>query len=142
MINRFISLFLKNNLNKVRTVSTYSVVGIGTAIGYFLLYIFLVEYFYFSPFWAAVIGYIPGIPISYLLCYFWVFKSSKNLVNTSFKFFTVNILGYILNFVGIFILVDLFTTPYVLAQLMLFIVVAIHNYLLNYFWTFSAHETN
>ena len=128
---------LKNNLSKLRTVSTYTVVGIGTTIGFFLLYIAFIEFDYMKPFWAAVFGYIPGIFISFFLCYFWVFRSSSNIYSTSVKFFTVNILGYIINFIGIYIFVDLLLISYLVSQLIAFVIVALHNYLLNYYWTFS-----
>lgn len=130
--------FLKKNIQELRTISTYSAVGIGTTLGYFFLYILLIEFGQFKPFWAAVIGYIPGIFISFFLCYFWVFRSSSNIYSTSVRFFTVNIMGYVLNFIGIYVFVDLIEIPYVIAQLIAFVIVALHNYLLNYHWTFSS----
>jgi len=129
--------YIKKNIQNLRTISTYSIVGIGTTIGYFLLYVLLIELVNFDPFWAAVIGYIPGIFISFFLCYFWVFRSSSGIYSTSIRFFTVNILGYIINFISIFVFVDILSIAYVTAQLIAFIIVALHNYLLNYHWTFS-----
>ena len=129
--------YIKKNIKELRTISTYSIVGIGTTLGYFLIYVLLIEFASFEPFWAAVIGYIPGIFISFLLCYFWVFRSSSNIYSTSIRFFTVNILGYVINFIGIYVLVDLINISYVSAQLISFLIVALHNYLLNYHWTFS-----
>ena len=130
--------YIKKNIQNLRTISTYSIVGIGTTIGYFLLYVLLIEFANFDPFWAAVVGYIPGIFISFFLCYYWVFRSSSSIYSTSIRFFTVNIMGYIINFISIYVLVDILSISYVLAQLIAFVIVALHNYLLNYHWTFSS----
>lgn len=135
------SILIKSFQN-LRILSTYSIVGIGTSIGYFFLYVLLVEYFYLSPFLSAIFGYIPGIFISYILCYFWVFKSSKNIISTSFKFFSVNILGYFINFTGIFVLVNMNEFEYRASQFFLFFFVSLHNYLLNYYWTFTVQKTS
>ncbi len=129
---------IKNSLRNLRTISTYTIVGVGTTIGYFILYVALIEFINMRPFWAAVIGYVPGIFISFFLCYFWVFRSSSNIYSTSIKFFTVNILGYIINFIGIYIFVDLLLFSYFFSQLIVFVFVALHNYLLNYHWTFQV----
>ena len=52
---------IKRLKKEVRIISTYTVVGVGTALGYLFLYIALIKFFSFDPFWAAVVGYLPSM---------------------------------------------------------------------------------
>ena len=123
-----------------RTISTYTIVGIGTALGYLFLYIIMIEAFSFRPVTAAVLGYRPAIITSYILCYKWVFRSTLGLKETSIKFLTVNGLGYLINVTGVFVLTDILEMSYLLGQIITFIIVALHNYLLNFYWTFQQNK--
>ena len=134
---KFITNYIKDNL---WVLSSYGSVGIGTSIFYLGLYIMLIEYFIFTPFWAAVIGYLPGLFVGYLLTYHWVFKSSRNHFETSMKYLSVNGLGYLLNAFGIYVTVNIFLMDYLYSQFLVFLLVAIHNYTLNYLWTFSVRR--
>jgi len=131
---------LYKSIMNLRIASSYGVVGLTTALLYYVIYIALVEIYDFQPFWAAVMGYLPGIPIGYLLCYYWVFDSSKDIYRTSIKYLSVNLAGYVVNFIGIYITVNVFSFPYAISQFCLFFVVALHNYLLNYHWTFIEED--
>ena len=131
---------VKFNTQDIRTISTYSLVGILTAIGYLMLYVILVEVFAIDPVIAAVTGYLPAIFVSYVLCYKWVFRSNLNHWKTSSKFFLVNGMGYLINSLGVYITVDLFEWWYIYGQTLTFCIVALHNYLINYYWTFSAQN--
>jgi putative flippase GtrA len=123
--------------NNIRTISTYTIVGVGTAVGYLILYVLLIEIFSFRPIFAAILGYLPAIIASYILCYKWVFRSNLSYTTTSVKFFIVNGLGYLINTLGIFIIVEFLDFSYLLGQVLTFIVVALHNYFLNFYWTFK-----
>tara|TARA_B110000438_G_C15703761_1_gene602231 strand:- start:93 stop:491 length:399 start_codon:yes stop_codon:yes gene_type:complete len=123
--------------NNFRTISTYTIVGVGTAVGYLILYVLLIEIFSFRPIFAAILGYLPAIIASYILCYKWVFRSNLSYTTTSVKFFIVNGLGYLINTLGIFIIVEFLEFSYLLGQVLTFIVVALHNYFLNFYWTFK-----
>tara|TARA_Y100000590_G_C14867533_1_gene693812 strand:+ start:62 stop:469 length:408 start_codon:yes stop_codon:yes gene_type:complete len=124
----------------LRTVSTYSLVGIGTAIGYLILYILMIEILGFRPLIASILGYLPGLIIGYILCYKWVFRSNLSYKATSIKYFSVNGMGYLVNTFGIFILVETLDVDYLLGQLVTFVIVALHNYLFNYYWTFQKNQ--
>lgn len=129
-----------NLTSHFRTLSTYSVVGIGTAIGYLMLYVILIEIAGLRPVFAAILGYIPAIFTSYVLCYKWVFRSELGYKETSTKFLIVNGLGYLINVLGIFLTIDLFGFSYLLGQAITFLVVALHNYFLNFYWTFKQNR--
>lgn len=116
--------------------------GIGTGLGYIALYIVLVENAGLEPLTAAIIGYLPAILGSYILCYRWVFRSQLGRIKTSLKFFTVNGSGYVLNTFGIFLLVDVLIVDYVFSQIITFSIVALHNYLFNFYWTFEQDKKN
>jgi len=132
-----IKKYIKDNL---WILSSYAGVGAGTAIGYLCLYVILIEYFFLTPFWSAVFGYLPGLVIGYLLTYYWVFKSLSNHLETSIKYIIVNGLGYLVNILGIYITINIYLLNYLFAQLLVFLVVAIHNYTLNFVWTFSKEK--
>ena len=105
-----------------RTISTYTIVGIGTALGYLFLYIIMIEALSFRPVNAAILGYLPAIITSYILCYKWVFRSTLGLKETSIKFLTVNGLGYLINATGVFVLTDILEMSYLLGQIITFII--------------------
>ena len=100
----------------------------------------MIEAFSFRPVTAAVLGYLPAIITSYILCYKWVFRSTLGLKETSIKFLTVNGLGYLINVTGVFVLTDILEMSYLLGQIITFIIVALHNYLLNFYWTFQQNK--
>ena len=127
-------------INNFRTISTYTIVGISTALGYLILYITMIEMLGFRPVMAAILGYLPAIITSYILCYKWVFRSKLGYKETSIKFLIVNGLGYLINVLGVFLTVDLLELSYLIGQGITFIIVALHNYTLNFYWTFRQNK--
>lgn len=128
------SNFLKKN---AWIISSYTIVGIGTSLGYLMAYIILIEFFGLSAVLSAVIGYLPWLMIGYWLCYKWVFKSSLSLVSTSTKYLIINGMGYLLNIFGIYFSTVVIELNYIFGQGLTFIMVVIHNFCLNYYWTFK-----
>lgn len=121
----------------VRAFTYYSIVGLGAAITYLSIVVFLVELMFIDVVIASIIAYIPSVIGSYYLNFFWVFRSKqKHRIALSQYFFVIS-LGWVLNILCIYTTVNILNWWYVYGQLLACIIVAINNFTLNYLWTFS-----
>ncbi|MDD2635868.1 MAG: GtrA family protein [Bacteroidales bacterium] len=88
---------------------------------------------------SNIIGYIIGFINSFIWNKIWVFrkKGSKNLPKELILFLSVFIVCYLIQFIGLKIMVEQFHWNEYLSQLLAMILYTIPGYLLNRFITFS-----
>ena len=125
-------LFNKTN-NTFYQFTRYIFVGaVATVADFSLLYI-LTEFAGLHYLISAALAFIAGALVNFSLCTIWIFPGSKyNMTKGFVLFFTIGIVGLILNEIILFILVDLFDMWYMLAKAFSTIIVL--------FWNFFARK--
>ena len=116
-------------------------VGIGGASGYLILLTGLVELLNVEPVLASVFSYIPVIIVSYYLSFTWVFRAECDHRLAFVRYLVVTGIGFALNTTGMYLTIHLLGWWYLYGQGATFGAVAVSNYLLNHYWTFSRVET-
>jgi putative flippase GtrA len=121
----------------IASAAKYFVVGaLGTVTHLTLLYI-TVEFFLFSPLLGTSCAFIWVATQSYLLNRNWTFRSSKKHSSTLPRFLIVSIIGFLGNFGMMYVLLNIFSLWYMLAQMLTALVIPIMGFLLNKYWAFS-----
>jgi putative flippase GtrA len=111
--------------------------GIGTGAHYLTL-IGLVEGGLLTAVPASVAGFTVGAIINYVLNYRFTFNSNKSHGEAMSKFFTVAIVGCIINATLMYIGVNIIQVYYLVAQVISTGTVLIWNFITNKLWTFQA----
>lgn len=128
--------FFKNKL----LLTKYTLAGIISYCFYLLLLTLCIEIFNFDKLISAILTYGLAIIFNFLILKFWVFKFDLNIKKTFLKYNVVGILGYFLNNFGFWFYVDVLNLHYLKAQVFLFFIVAISNFILNKSWTFKTNQ--
>lgn len=111
--------------------------GIGTA-GHFLVLWTLVNQWQFNELLATTLGFVVGGLINYWLNYHFTFASKQNHQETAIKFFTIAILGMLLNGIAFSFFSHYFMLHYLISQLLSTILVLAFTFVLNLQWTFRT----
>jgi putative flippase GtrA len=90
-----------------------------------------------DPVWASTGGFIVSATINYLLNRRYTFHSRKPHIEASAKFFTVALVGLLLNGALLAAGTELIGLHYLLAQILTTGLVLIWNYTANTVWTFA-----
>lgn len=109
---------------------------VGTTVHFLILY-WLVTQHQFNPVVASVFGFTSGAVINFSLNAYLVFKKSDNVILRAPRFFTVALMGAVLNTVMMHIGTNLFLIHFLIAQCVTTSVVTYAGYALNKIWTFS-----
>lgn len=120
----------------------YGVVGvIGTFLHMGTLAV-LVEQFHVDPVWSSVAGFCLALVTSYLLNFFWVFKSSRSHHVAAMRYVVVSLSGLGLSAGIMYAVVDVLNWWYGWGALGTVMLVPLSNFTLNYLWTFGARDAN
>lgn len=111
--------------------------GIGTG-GHYLTLVALVETGLLSAVPASVAGFTVGALINYVLNYRFTFRSTKSHHEAMSKFFSVAILGAIINTLLMHVGVNILHFYYLVAQILATGLVLLFNFLINKLWTFRT----
>ena len=116
---------------------SYAVVGgMGTVAHYCVLFI-LHEWLAIAVLAATTAGAVVGAIVNYLLNYFFTFKSEQKHLATASRFFSIALLGLLLNYVTMATLNAIAPWHYFISQLIATLLVLILGYACNKYWTFS-----
>lgn len=130
-----------SNLVSWKTIKQFvfytAVGGIGTG-GHYLTLVALVESGFLTAVLASVTGFTVGAIINYVLHYWFTFNSNKAHREAMGKFFTVAILGAIINTTLMHIGVNVIQMHYLVCQIISTGIVLVWNFILNKVWTFQA----
>ena len=118
----------------------FSIVGVGNTlvnwITFFILNAFGVYYII-----SNIIAYIIATINSYIWNSLWVFKYGQGLnINTSVKFFILNLVGLTVNTTIMYILVDILNFNKFIALVIASVFVLIMNYTINKLWVFKEEN--
>ena len=116
----------------------YAIVGLlGAAVHISILNI-LVEWAHWDPIVSSVAGFLVVLTLSYWLNVKWSFEHSEQSHRKAiFRYTLVSIMGLGLNTLIMFCLVNGLGIWYLLGQAIATLIVPIHNFLLNFYWTFK-----
>lgn len=110
--------------------------AIGTS-GHYSTLILLVQAFNIDPVFASTAGFIVGALINYLLNYRITFASQKKHRETLIKFFSVAILGALINGLIMSTGISMFDLHYLVIQVIATCIVLGFNFISNKYWTFA-----
>ena len=118
----------------------FSIVGVGNTLVnwgiFFILNAFGVYYII-----SNIIAYTIATINSYIWNSLWVFKYGQGLnINTSVKFFILNLVGLTVNTTIMYILVDILNFNKFIALVLASVVVVIMNYTINKLWVFKEEN--
>ena len=122
----------------------FSIVGVGNTLvnwGIFFILNAFGVYYIISNIIAYIIEYIIATINSYIWNSLWVFKYGQGLdINTSVKFFILNLVGLTANTTIMYILVYILNLNKFMALVLASVVVVIMNYTINKLWVFKEEN--
>ncbi|NOQ88571.1 MAG: GtrA family protein [Gammaproteobacteria bacterium] len=120
---------------------TFAGIGaIGTA-GHYATLILLVQSIQTDPVIASTTGFIVGALINYILNYRITFNSNKRHRETSIKFFSVALLGAVINGAIMSAGINMFDVHYLIIQVTASCIVLAFNFTANKYWTFANNQS-
>jgi putative flippase GtrA len=112
-------------------------VGLLAAIIHYALLIISVEAGWLTPVYGALLGYIGGGIISYILNREITFDSDAPIRRSMQRFVIVALIGFGLTYLMMHVLYTLQQWPYILAQILTTAVVLFWSFIAHKFWTFN-----
>jgi putative flippase GtrA len=113
--------------------------GIGTAAHYAVLAA-LVQLMGVAVVPASLTGYAVGAGINLMLVHRIAFRSTARIRDTAPRFFTVALLGFVLNWLLMWLLVEQMRIYYLFSQVVATSAILFLNYVINAFWTFGGQR--
>jgi putative flippase GtrA len=111
-------------------------VGCISVLIYFFSVFVLVELFGRDPVFGSALSFAIMTYISFLLNRKFTFDSDFSY-NQVLRFLVVSAIGFTLNFVIMYVVVNIFSLPYLIGELITTMVIPIINFILNNYWTFK-----
>lgn len=132
--------FIKNN-DLIKLIR-FSIVGVGNTLVNWSIFIIL-NVFGVYYIISNIIAYTIATVNSYIWNSLWVFKYGQGLnINTSVKFFILNLVGLTVNTTIMYILVDILNFNKFIALVLASVVVVIMNYTINKLWVFKEENNS
>ena len=117
----------------------YSFVGIFSTLIYFLAVFILIERVHMDPVLGSAASFIIMTIVSFFLNVKYTFGSAITQ-QKAIRFMLVSAIGFILNFLLMFLIVRIFAFHYFIGELVTILVIPAVNFLLNNYWTFQSHS--
>ena len=114
----------------------YSVVGCISVLIYFLSVFVLVELFDKDPIFGSTLSFIIMTFFSFLLNKKYTFSSDFSS-NILLRFLVVSAIGFTLNFVIMYLVVNVLSLHYSIGELITTLILPLINFILNNYWTFN-----
>ena len=132
--------FIKNN-DLIKLIR-FSIVGVGNTLVNWSIFIILNAFGVYYII-SNIIAYIIATINSYIWNSLWVFKYGQGLnINTSVKFFILNLVGLTVNTTIMYILVDILNFNKFMALVLASVFVVIMNYTINKLWVFKEENNS
>jgi putative flippase GtrA len=122
----------------LRQFAAFSGVGILAAALHYSALVALVELARWRPVPAALVGYVAGGILSYMLNRRHVFASARPHQEASWRFGVIASVGFMLTYGLMQGLVDWANVPYLLAQILTTGMVLFWSFVANRVWTFAS----
>ena len=117
----------------------YAIVGIASNAVLYALYLLLTS-FGIGYKTAMTLLYVAGILQTFLLNRQWTFSHKGDIRNAFIRYVVIYLLGYLVNFSGLYIFVDVLGFSHQLIQGVLIIIVAVLLFMLQRVWVFDKHN--
>ena len=117
----------------------YAVVGLGSNAILYLAYL-LVTGIGIGHKTSMTLLYGVGILLTFLLNRRWTFGHQGNFHSAFYRYLIIYLLGYLLNFFGLYIFVDALGSPHQLIQGILIILIAMFLFALQRLWVFNERN--
>ena len=109
----------------------YSVSGGLSAVVDVALVYYLTEFLSFHPITSGAVSTVAALILNFLIIKFWSFKSGGHIIREFAKYFSVAILGIIINFATYTVLILWARAPYLPARVAAILIAWGWNYTLN-----------
>ena len=113
----------------------YAAVGIGSNVVLYLAYL-LITSLGIGHKTAMTLLYVVGILQTFLLNRRWTFNHNGKVHSTFIRYVITYAMGYLINLIALYILVDRYGLPHQVMQGILIFTVAVFLFLLQKFWVF------
>jgi len=120
----------------VRQFVCYAAVGVTGTIAHYAVIIGLVQFLHAYAVAASAVGFVVGALVNYIANYHITFESKKRHEEAIVKFFSVAIVGLVLNTIVMISATSLLHMHYLIAQLIATGLVLGWNFTGNRWWTF------
>lgn len=114
----------------------YSLVGCICTLIYFLSVFLFVEIFDKEPVFASAISFVIMTVISFFLNKRFTFGGDFSY-DKLLRFLAVAAIGFTLNFVIMYLIVNVFSLHYAIGEIATTLVIPVINFILNNYWTFK-----
>ncbi|WHY03266.1 GtrA family protein [Neobacillus sp. DY30] len=114
----------------------YSAVGCISVLIYYISVFVLVELFGRNPILGSAVSFVIMTYFSFLLNRRFTFGSDFSY-NKLIRFLAVSAIGFTLNTVIMFLVVNVFTLHYAVGEVVTTLIIPIINFILNNYWTFK-----
>lgn len=114
----------------------FSGIGVIGTLAHYTTLITLVQMAGVTPVLASAGGFVLGALVNYVLNYRYTFRSNSRHHEAIIKFFTIALVGLVLNTLIISLAIDILSLHYLLAQVIATGLVLIWNFTGNRWWTF------
>jgi putative flippase GtrA len=131
----FIMNKIKLSIQKYGQFIRFCIVGVANTTISLVAYYFLLKLGVYYLL-ASTISYCVGILNGYILSTKFVFNKERNKLQ-AIRFVGVYLSSLAINLLILYILVDVFSVPEFIAQVIATIFNVVYNYFLNKFWTFK-----
>ena len=112
------------------------VIGLSIDLGSLVI---MVEYLHWNLYAANLISFVLALTNNFYLNKYWTFRDQNAAILVQYvKFAIISLIGLGLNFLILYLLVDLAHLWYVYAKLIIAVVVAFWNFGANHWWTFKV----
>ncbi|MBV6416799.1 MAG: hypothetical protein CMLOHMNK_01414 [Steroidobacteraceae bacterium] len=124
-------------MTALRQFSRYVAIGAITNLLLYAAYLLLTEWGA-APRAAMTVTYIAGVASSFHLNRRWTFDSGLPYLQTLRRFIALYASGYVLNFIGLLLLVDVLGLPHQLVQIAIMGALVVYFFLLFRVWVFRS----
>lgn len=122
----------------IRKFSRYAIVGVINAFVHVVILVSFVEVLHQDPVLSSMVGFLIALAIAYYLNHYWTFQSSSSHSHVFPRYVIVSLVGLSLNVGIMHLAVNILDWFYLSGQVCAIVVVPTSNFLLNYYWAFSA----
>jgi putative flippase GtrA len=123
-----------------RRITGFGIVGIVATFVHSFFVVFFVEFVGVPPLLSTVLAFLLSVFISYGGNRYWVFKDRPFEQYQLSRFFLVAIMSFILNFSGMFVVVNLLYLSYLWGVFLGLVVVPLLTFFMHNFWSFRYEE--
>lgn len=123
-----------------RQISTFFGVGLVSTVADYGTLVLLREIFGLNPVYGALIGYIAGGIVNYLLNRAHTFPTERDHVQAGWRFASVMAVGFTLTGLFMWIFTHQFAIPYLAARVLTTGIVFCWNFVAHKLWTFGERR--